>query len=50
MDYDPVQARQAFKSPIVQDALNTLNPGAADSLIKKYGVVDTRKYFRGANA
>jgi hypothetical protein len=50
MDYDPIQARQAFKSPIVQHALNTLNPGAADSLIKKYGVVDTRRYWRGANA
>jgi hypothetical protein len=48
--YDPVQARQAFKNPIVQDALNTLNPGAATALIKKFGLADTRKYFRGANA
>jgi len=50
MNYDPVQARQAFKNPIVQNALNALNPGAADSLIRKYGVADTRKYFRGRNA
>jgi len=50
LNYDPVQARQAFKNPIVQHALNALNPGAADSVIKKYGVADTRKYFRGANA
>jgi hypothetical protein len=48
--YDPVQARQAFANPVTQDALNMLNPGAANSLIKKYGVADTRKYFRGRNA
>jgi hypothetical protein len=48
--YDPVQARQAFAHPVTQDALNMLNPGLADSLIKKYGVADTRKYFRGRNA
>jgi hypothetical protein len=48
--YDPVQARQAFANPVTQDALNTLNPGVANSLIKKYGVADTRKYFRGRNA
>jgi hypothetical protein len=48
--YDPVQARQAFRNPIVQDALNALNPGAANSLIRKFGVPDTRKYFRGRNA
>ena len=47
--YDPVQARQAFANPVTQDALNTLNPGVANSLIKKYGVADTRKYFRGRN-
>jgi len=50
LNYDPVQARQAFQNPIVQHALNTLNPGAANSVIKKYGVADTRKYFRGGNA
>jgi len=51
LDYDPVQARQAFQNPIVQHALNTLNPGAANSVIRKYGVADTRKYFsnRGRN-
>jgi hypothetical protein len=50
LNYDPVQARQAFRNPIVQHALNTLNPGAANSVIKKYGVADTRKYFKGRNA
>lgn len=45
--YDPVQARQAFANPVTQDALNTLNPDVANSLIKKFGVADTRKYFRG---
>ena len=48
--YDPVQARQAFANPVTQDALNKLNPGVADSLIRKYGVADTRKYFKGRNA
>jgi hypothetical protein len=50
LNYDPVQARQAFSNPVVQHALNTLNPGAANSVIRKYGVADTRKYFRGRNA
>jgi hypothetical protein len=50
LNYDPVQARHAFANPIVQHALNTLNPGAANSVIKKYGVADTRKYFKGRNA
>jgi hypothetical protein len=50
LNYDPVQARQAFKDPIVQHALNTLNPGAANSVIRKYGVADTRKYFKERNA
>jgi hypothetical protein len=50
LNYDPLQARQAFSNPVVQHALNTLNPGAANSVIKKYGVADTRKYFKGRNA
>jgi len=49
LNYDPVEARAAFKNPIVQHALNTLNPGAANSVIRKYGVADTRKYFKGRN-
>jgi hypothetical protein len=46
--YDPVKARQAFRSPEVQHAINALNPAAADFVIKKYGVADTRKFFKGA--
>ncbi len=50
LNYDPVQGRQAFRDPVVQDALNKLNPGVADAVIRKYGVADTRKYFKGRNA
>jgi hypothetical protein len=49
MEYSPIQARQAFENPLVQHAINVLNPNAATALIRKYGLTDTRKYFRGAN-
>lgn len=50
LDYDPVQARQALANPITQHLINALNPNVADAAIKKFGLTDTRKYFRGRNA
>jgi hypothetical protein len=50
LDYDPVQARQALANPITQHLVNALDPNVADAAIKKFGVIDTRKYFRGRNA
>jgi len=49
LDYDPVQARQALANPVTQHLINALNPAVADAAIKKFGVADTRKYFRGRN-
>jgi hypothetical protein len=48
--YDPVQARQAFRSPEVLDLISALNSGVATALIKKFGLVDPRKYFKARNA
>ena len=50
LDYDRVQGRQAFNNPLVQHAINTLSPATMAAMIKKYGLTDTRKYFRGRNA
>jgi hypothetical protein len=47
--YDPAQAKH-YLNPLALDAISFLNRGAADSLIKRYRLVDSRKYFRGRNA
>ena len=50
LDYDRVQGRQAFNNPLVQNAISTLSRPTMDAMMKKYGLTDTRKYFRGRNA